>query len=79
VQDLNVIRSSAGLDPYAGSVTQDALNDEMLRQRRYELFFEGHRWVDMRRFDRLSELPLDRQGDNVWESFPIPETENIGS
>lgn len=79
VQDLNVIRTSAGLDPYSGALTQDALNDEMVRQRRYELYFEGHRWIDMRRFDRLDQLPLDREGDNVWVSFPIPESENVGS
>jgi hypothetical protein len=79
VQDLNVIRNAAGLDPYSGALTQEALNDEMVRQRRYELYFEGHRWVDMRRFGRLDELPLDRPGDNVFESFPIPESENVGS
>ncbi|MBN2731643.1 MAG: RagB/SusD family nutrient uptake outer membrane protein [Balneolaceae bacterium] len=77
VNDLNVIRDEAGLPPYTGPLTQEALNDEMLKQRRYELFFEGHRWVDMRRFDRLDELPLDREGDNVWVSFPLPESENI--
>ena len=79
VQDLNVIRNAAGLPDYTGPLTQEALNDEMLRQRRYELFFEGHRWIDMRRYDRLDELPLDREGDNVWVSFPLPETENVGS
>lgn len=79
VQDLNVIRNAAGLPDYTGPLTQQALNDEMLRQRRYELYFEGHRWVDMRRYGRLDELPLDREGDNVWVSFPIPESENVDS
>ena len=75
--DLDVIRTNAGLTPYTGPLTKAALNDEMLKQRRYELFFEGHRWVDMRRFDRLDQLPLDREGDNVWVSFPLPEPENL--
>jgi hypothetical protein len=75
--DLNVIRNAAGLPAYSGPLTQADLIDEMLNQRRYELFFEGHRWVDMRRYDRLDELPIDRAGDDVWESFPIPENENI--
>lgn len=75
--DINVIRNAAGLPNYSGPLTQNALIDEMLRQRRYELFFEGHRWIDMRRYDRLGQLPIDRAGDNVWESFPIPENENI--
>ncbi len=77
--DLNVIRNAAGLPSFDRGITggQAEVIDEMLRQRRYELFFEGHRWIDMRRYDRLDELPIDREGDNVWESFPIPENENI--
>lgn len=76
VDDLNVIRDEAGLGPFT-STDQDEVIDEMLNQRRYELFFEGHRWVDMRRYDRLDDLPIDRPGDNVWVSFPIPESENL--
>ncbi len=77
--DLNVIRSAAGLPSFDRGLTggQAEVIDEMLRQRRYELFFEGHRWIDMRRYERLDELPIDRTGDEVWESFPIPENENI--
>ncbi|GIV59061.1 MAG: hypothetical protein KatS3mg043_0150 [Rhodothermaceae bacterium] len=77
VADLNVIRQAAGLGPYDGAMTRDALLDEMLYQRRYELFNEGHRWVDMRRYGRLNQLPIDRAGDDVWEQFPIPRTENV--
>lgn len=76
--DLNVIRNAAGLGNFSrGAGGQAEVIDEMLNQRRYELFFEGHRWVDMRRYDRLDELPIDRPGDNVWVSFPIPENENV--
>jgi hypothetical protein len=76
--DLNIIRSAAGLGPFSrGTGGQAEVIDEMLNQRRYELFFEGHRWIDMRRYNRLDELPIDRPGDNVWVSFPIPENENI--
>ena len=76
--DLNVIRTTAGLGNFSrGTGGQAEVIDEMLNQRRYELFFEGHRWVDMRRYDRLDELPIDRPDDNVWVSFPIPENENI--
>lgn len=77
--DINVIRNAAGLPDFDRGLTggQAEVIDEILRQRRYELFFEGHRWIDMRRYNRLDELPIDREGDNVWESFPIPENENI--
>ena len=43
----------------------------------HELYAEGHRWVDMRRFGRLGDLPIDREGDDVWSAFPIPEAENV--
>jgi len=72
---INKIRSGHGLGDYAGAVTQPALITEMLRQRRYSLFFEGHRWVDLRRYDLLNTLPLDREGDDIWTEFPLPVTE----
>lgn len=77
VDALNIIRTGHGLQPYSGAVTREALIDEMLRQRRYSLFFEGHRWVDMRRYNRLNQLPIDRAGDDVWVSFPIPFNEGV--
>lgn len=72
---LNVIRNGHNLPDYGGAVTKPALTTEMLRQRRYSLFYEGHRWVDVRRYDLLSQLPVDRTDDNVWEAFPVPVTE----
>lgn len=72
---LNVIRNGHNLGNYGGPATKAALIDEMLKQRRYSLYFEGHRWIDMRRYDRLNELPLDRPDDDVWTKFPLPVTE----
>lgn len=72
---LNRIRTGHNLPVYAGSITQAALITEMLRQRRFSLFAEGHRWVDMRRYNRLAELPNTRPGDKVWDKYPIPLTE----
>lgn len=72
---LDIIRNAAGLADYAGATTQAALIDEMLKQRRYSLFGEGHRWVDMRRYDRLNTLPIDRPGDDVWTKFPRPASD----
>jgi hypothetical protein len=76
VTAINKIRAAAGLLPYAGLVTQAALIDEMLKQRRYSLYGEGHRWIDMRRYNRLNTLPIDRAGDDVWTQFPRPANEN---
>lgn len=75
VKALNIIRNGHQLGNYAGVVTKDALIREMLNQRRYSLYFEGHRWIDMRRYNLLNELPIDRSGDDVWTKFPLPVTE----
>jgi hypothetical protein len=72
---LNVIRHGHNLADYSGALTHDALINEMLYERRYSLFFEGHRWIDLRRYNRLGDLPLDRTGDDVWSMFPLPVSE----
>jgi len=77
VADLNTVRAAAGLPAYDGPETEAALLDEMLRQRRYELYGEGHRWIDVRRYGRLDTLPIDRADDTVWTQFPIPANENL--
>jgi hypothetical protein len=89
IDDLNVIRNAAGLGDYSGPETQDALFDELLYQRRYELYGEGHRWIDVRRLlggdcgssndDTClnDDFPRDREGDDVWLQFPIPADENV--
>ena len=70
---INIIRTAAGLaDVAPGTVDEDRL----LYERRYSLFAEGHRWIDMRRFNRLDELVIDRTGDNIVTQFPIPQNEN---
>lgn len=72
---LNIIRNAHGLNDYSGAQTTEAMIDELLYQRRYSLFFEGHRWIDMRRYNRIDELPVDRVGDERWTAFPLPNTE----
>ncbi|THH39857.1 RagB/SusD family nutrient uptake outer membrane protein [Neolewinella litorea] len=79
VMALNIIREAAGLDEYDGPVTQEALIDEMLYQRCYSLWGEGHRMFDLRRYGRLNAqfLPIDRPGDDVFTQFPIPLSEGV--
>ncbi len=76
VDAINVVRNAAGLGNYAGASTPAALVDEILFQRRYSLFGESHRWVDMRRFGKLADLPNDRATDNVPAAVPVPANEN---
>src|SRR5690606_7554569 len=73
---LNVIRNSAGLPDYSGLKTIDALTTEMLKQRRYSLWFEGHRMFDLRRYGLSSTLPIDRPGDQIFNIWPIPQEES---
>lgn len=74
--DLNLIRQSSGGLAAVGEPASDAaFVTELLRQRRYSLLFEGHRWIDLRRFNRLAELPKDLAGHLVHTKFPIPEAE----
>ena len=75
VNALNKIRNAASLPNYSGAMTQAALITEMLKQRRYSLYAEGHRWIDMRRYNLLNTLPNDRAGDRVWAQFPRPAGE----
>jgi hypothetical protein len=40
--------------------------------------FEGaHRWIDARHYGRLDDLPVDRDGDIVFETLPIPTDETL--
>lgn len=75
VKAINVIRKAAGLNDYAGATDKAGLIAEILKQRRYSLFGEGHRWIDLRRYGLLNTLPKDRPNDDVWEQFPIPANE----
>jgi starch-binding outer membrane protein, SusD/RagB family len=73
---LNRIRTAHNLTPYAGAITTDALITELLYNRRYSLFMEGHRWIDLRRYQLLNTLPIDRAGDDVWTRYPLPQNES---
>ena len=75
--DINFVRTtSGGLPALPAFATQAAGIDAMLYERRYSLLFEwGHRWIDMRRYNRLGQLAIDRAGDVVYSTFPVPTDE----
>ncbi len=76
---LDLIRISNGLLPYTGPLNTTALIDEVLKQRRYSLFFEGHRWFDMRRYNKLALItPQGSIGGNsfvVFQAMSRPDAE----
>lgn len=75
--DINVIRQqSGGLAPVGPFVSQTAALDELLYNKRYSLLFEGgHRWIDLRRYGRLTTLPLAVSSHTRPTRFPFPEAE----
>ncbi|MBT8291614.1 MAG: RagB/SusD family nutrient uptake outer membrane protein, partial [Muriicola sp.] len=73
---INVIRSSASLPVYSGALTAEALTTEMLNQRRYSLWCENHRMFDLRRYNLSNTLPIDRAGDQIFNTLPVPLSEN---
>jgi hypothetical protein len=73
--DIDFIRrTSGGLGPSTGP----ANIDELLKQKRYSLLFEGgHRWIDARHYGKLGTLPIDQPSvpQRVQPNFPIPQPE----
>lgn len=75
--DLNVIRTRAGL-PAATALTGKELTDEILKQRRLELAFEGHRFFDLKRLglDIVKAAPVQNLNFTDFRLLaPIPTRE----
>jgi hypothetical protein len=77
--DINFIRTqSGGLDPVPAFPDAPTAIDELLKQKRYSLLFEGgHRWIDLRRYGKLdaAHVAVDVTGDVINAAFPLPLTE----
>lgn len=77
VSDLNTIRNRAGLDNTPYTAKEDIL-EAILAERRVELFTEwGHRWFDLIRYGKASEVLGALKTDWTSEDtlYPIPENE----
>jgi hypothetical protein len=80
IADINFIRVTSGGLPNSSltvASSDQAFIDELLLQRRYSLLFEGHRWIDHRRFNRLSPayLPLDQPNHFIAKVQPVTQAE----
>ncbi|GLC26633.1 RagB/SusD family nutrient uptake outer membrane protein [Roseisolibacter agri] len=73
ITELNRVRTAAGLAARtAGDLaTQQAVLDEILRQRRLSLFLSGLAWADLRRFGRTADARV------AW--LPYPEQERASN
>jgi hypothetical protein len=78
IDELNIVRTrSGGLGPLPPTADMATFVTELLYERRYSLMFEGgHRWIDVRRFNRVTDLPLDDPATHVYNiRFPFPSAE----
>ena len=74
---INLVRNTWQLTDYSGGLTVQELIDEILLQRRYSLWAEfGHRWIDMRRYDRLAEIDQnDKLVGTIFLQMATPQSE----
>ncbi|MFY7999486.1 MAG: RagB/SusD family nutrient uptake outer membrane protein, partial [Candidatus Kapaibacteriota bacterium] len=86
VEDINRIRTKtrlqdphglgAGLPPYAGAITAEAVLTEIYAQRCVELFMTGMRMEDQRRFGRPAPPnPASFQSERNRNFYPYPSLE----
>lgn len=83
IEDINKIKYRAGIpiiDESQYNITESKLLEEILLERRRELFSEwGHRWFDLQRFD-ISEI-LENKDNSHWtissNLFPIPSDDRM--
>lgn len=75
-EDLNKIRNKAGLSN-TSAVTKEQIISAIVKERKSELFTEGHRFFDLKRASLLNEiLPNTKPGwDTNDKVLPLPETE----
>ncbi len=79
VADVNVIRARAGLQDLPNNLTPEVCLQDILKERRTELFFEfANRWLDLRRSGKLdavmqAQKPLTwKPGHSYW---PMPQAQ----
>ena len=74
--DINFVRTtSGGLAPLASLGSQSSALTALLYEKRYSLLWEGHRWIDLRRYNRLNTLPLDLPTHFRIRVQPVPQAE----
>jgi hypothetical protein len=79
---LNRVRRRAGFTEPVAGLSQSEFRDKVLQERRLELNFEGHRWFDLVRRERLVDAVMAETSFNRNPQiqphhilFPIPQRE----
>lgn len=73
--DINLIRNRAGLANITAVTVHDLIN-VIINERRVELAHEGHRWFDLRRYNRYADVGITESHRAL---FPIPQREVLSS
>lgn len=68
---------NAGLPPYSGEVSRDALLLEVYKQRCAELYLSGLKWDDTRRFNRPAPPGDNSERNRIF--YPYPDQERINN
>lgn len=76
VNNLPTAPPGAGLPPYAGPLTQDAILLDIYRNRQVELAFQGFRLEDNRRFNRPGPGATGAERNRNFFPYPRVEREN---
>jgi hypothetical protein len=82
IEDINVIRSRAGLSDISAS-DKDSILSAIAHERQVELFCEwGHRWCDLKRTGTVNEILGVRKAPN-WQPtdtvYPLPSVELVNN
>lgn len=70
----DVFGIGADLPPYAGAITETALLTEIYRQRCIELYMQGFKMEDMRRFERSNDPNVEKKRN--FFPYPFRERDN---
>jgi starch-binding outer membrane protein, SusD/RagB family len=75
--DINRVRAAANAPALTTlGADRNAQISRLLYERRYSLFFEGFRWIDLKRFDRLGDISAERSFQRVSTvGWPRPVNE----
>ncbi|MCM4157798.1 RagB/SusD family nutrient uptake outer membrane protein [Gramella sp. AN32] len=74
---VNYIRNRAGLNDLESGLSIDDFREAVLRERKWELAWEGNRLYDLRRFNIVTETVSEASGLSKDEAnfYPLPQRE----
>ncbi len=73
--ELNKVRKRAEMPEIQSSVAGDNLFEAIVKERQLELAFEGHRFFDLKRWNKANKEVLGNDFSDKSLLFPIPLTE----